>query len=1680
MERVMTVSTPPQPASADTQLLASILRHSTAGSAAPTAHLNRLHQACLALERCRRALLKMVEAAPTPAVDLAGAEADSQQYRQAVAHWWQQLAPGFTTARLQVAADQRRLYLNELALLGQATLALSDAGLAMVDAMLQQREGVQVSRHYAPQLPQLADALLVESGGGQPCVLFMPDQTVELVEYPDRGTMNQALGELFGQPFEWQGRPLDSTQDPCLISIRGSLDTLLDEEVSAWQTGDSAAPAHVRERFGTRLAKAVPHALRHALNQALAYDAELYSRMVSFGSLTPSWPVYITERKQADLLRRIQAWIGPEQELTEGLESYRRQYDELNRDEQAMTNTLAVLRHETGWLADDFWTHHKAGLIERRHRHLLNEARLQLAEGTLDADDLQRLEQVLDGKPDLSSPELPDQPVSAALTLAVESQSVTLDGALVIAQAQSLQEPGATLPVLFYLPGKGGGLAKFSSLDVLCEQLRFTLNSGLHTALWRHISPLQREMAMSDVTQVRVQRIEGAAMVHSVQAQIDAVGTVLKAMRVRGGPVADKDPLSKEPGQFYAEWADNLCCPDHPARDRAIDQLAEQQRTALMAHQLPQWLLDAQSGVREEYARQLTDFHAAAGVLEQHLTRTLPSFETLAQQQLNERLERDMGVKLDLQQISVELPQAVHDKVDIDPQFGMPVAGRNWQPSEATVTFSLSQLARYNVDANNEFEVARLRFARFTTVGLQPLPAGLNADYLIKTLPDLDVARVYREKLSRTFNLPSAHTAEQQLANEVLLKPYELGIVLEGYVAHHRRRLSDGGWQLLCQAAAMREPQQQRSAGIQTHWVVFKPGQSVSGERGGQALGGLCAIESLSSGMVLLYLPQAPDDQGLIEASSLDDARRRLVQRLIARPPMVAWLAERVAQGADSARHQSFIEQALQRSFEGFIGFSQALNLQVTVQQFQYRQWLLQAQSLADARSTLDIRRQHKIASGLRYLMYLKAVLSFVPGLGTLISLKDGWDDGHSAAAAFERGNSVEGVLFSGSVMLSVLDVLLTVIPGGASLATMARLARRSTRLRQASQLTVAPSVAAAKRYVLTPFLGYDAPMPAGSARARAGRDAGTWLHGDQLWIEHAGKHYPVYRRPGEQTLRLKKNNAHGYEPPVRWNGKDWEYHTDTGLRGGIKSRIAETIIADSIASPDFTSHHARQFLNQFDFPEPVQRRLELDLAIYYQTHGTLPAWVQAYRRAGGSEPSELMRLLSQPPLNAGQPVLLPQPLVRPPVSTPAVAARPGSVVPVVPVMHVRPTVAAAPVQAGPSYVTWPAASSSTPPVAGPSRAAVVAPGRRPATLVDNSPVDPQWALPARDVTVLERVEGQLPIFRMAGRDHAEVVNIGGRSYQILPAGAQPHQHSVLLKHPQLDAESFDAVDFSMQLDIHYQPRPARYEGGHWVMQGGLFGEPITRLVEQVRPGFTSDGARLIARRVYAMADPTTSRLSSSRLFTLRATLDAWHNQSKAPLAALNDPLLLLDQRTPVTMNGGRMRLGVSPRLNQTGFVRLDFNLSAEGVPDLVLRSALLSNKAGVSGRRALQQLLEKLLSNAGYHIIDDVVTRIDRASVVIFQRVGLDEVFMMYMRRATPKSYEIDISGANARYVLSNRWLDHQLSDAGGARWSRLDEMISTARRDGKLVRLVGGTVFPYGNLHRPEAFVTRLADTF
>ncbi|WP_455913735.1 RHS repeat-associated core domain-containing protein [Pseudomonas syringae] len=93
---------------------------------------------------------------------------------------------------------------------------------------------------------------------------------------------------------------------------------------------------------------------------------------------------------------------------------------------------------------------------------------------------------------------------------------------------------------------------------------------------------------------------------------------------------------------------------------------------------------------------------------------------------------------------------------------------------------------------------------------------------------------------------------------------------------------------------------------------------------------------------------------------------------------------------------------------------------------------------------------------------------------------------------------------------------------------------------------------ASTKGHTIQPFEGYEvADASLSGAIAQTGKDQGTWLKDGQLWIWRDDKAFRVYRRNGEQTLRLKKSLLRSYEPPVHINGGEWKYHSDVGLKGG-------------------------------------------------------------------------------------------------------------------------------------------------------------------------------------------------------------------------------------------------------------------------------------------------------------------------------------------------------------------------------------------------------------------------------------------------------------------------------------------------------------------------------------------------
>ncbi|NBB12785.1 dermonecrotic toxin domain-containing protein [Pseudomonas sp. SLFW] len=625
---------------------------------------------------------------------------------------------------------------------------------------------------------------------------------------------------------------------------------------------------------------------------------------------------------------------------------------------------------------------------------------------------------------------------------------------------------------------------------------------------------------------------------------------------------------------------------------------------------MPLWLSTVEQSVRDEYAQRLTEYHASAQALESHLDHALPSFEGFVRARIKARIKDDLGIDLDLDpdRVTVELPKRVWRDYRIDPQYGRVTNYfAPWVASREREHLTLAALAERNFAADDAQMARRFDFAAIHGT------SRLTGTWLHAVIPKLDVALHYRNLLKEVFRLAPGSTAQQQLDAERLLEPYQHKIELEAFSEIKRRRLSEAGGLLLQLAAQSRSQAESDAAGIEMNWLQFKPGTSVSGEQDSHTLSGLCVIRSSSSNNTVIYLPDAPGDLLTIEGADPASAKSRLMQRLISTPALVTYLAQRTLEAQQVARHVSYINQAQARGFEGFLRFVPALDLQLAAQQLDTRAWMLQQAIQSRARTRFDIQTEQNRQQGETYVGYLKALLGLLPGIGTLVSVQDGWLDGHDAMKAFREGRLDDGLLALGSTAMSVLDVAMSVIPGAASVFVLGRMARRGARLGTATS--------GLRPHLLMPFEGYEVPKTLTDAVPQSGRDLGTLLKDGQLWIEREGQAYEVYRRAGEQTLRLKKTAVHGFEPPVRFHNGAWVYHSDVGLRGGMRSTIAETLIAQAHGDPAFKNRHARQLLDEFEFPADRQRRLELDIAVHYQQHKATPEWAEAYRRPPQAEP---------------------------------------------------------------------------------------------------------------------------------------------------------------------------------------------------------------------------------------------------------------------------------------------------------------------------------------------------------------------------------------------------------------------------------------------------------------------------
>jgi hypothetical protein len=418
-----------------------------------------------------------------------------------------------------------------------------------------------------------------------------------------------------------------------------------------------------------------------------------------------------------------------------------------------------------------------------------------------------------------------------------------------------------------------------------------------------------------------------------------------------------------------------------------------------------------------------------------------------------------------------------------------------------------------------------------------------------------------------------------------------------------------------------------------------------------------------------------------------------------------------------------------------------------------------------------------------------------------------------------------------------------------------------------------------------------------------------------------------------------------------------------------MRSTIAETLIAQAHGDPAFKNRHARQLLDQFEFPADRQRRLELDIAVHYQKHKAVPEWAEAYRRPPQAEPqpgtSGSKR--KDPPTAEGQ------------------QARPS--------------------QPRPSALL---------------------------DALDGVDRWKRWGRPLDEAGRLQQVEVFPPIFRLKDEPGITFVQIDGHRFDILPSGASQNPSIVFLKSPTTLEDSFSGLNETIRRDRLNQPGMASFKDGRWTVHGPLFRLKIQHLVEEAMPGLSPATCRILAEKIYDAADQTHTGLTATRLINIKATLNAWKRGQLAPLLQLNDPLLMLEGAhfTGIGTTTPRQWISYGPSIED--FKRLDFAVSKPSLVTLLDR-VTSGPRIGGPAKSALRDFMSALITDAGYRMVSDGETVLQVRSILLFRRTGQEHLYMLNTHFVSAAQVEFQTLNPNAAVPLSNRWLDEWVAARPG-----------------------------------------------
>jgi hypothetical protein len=776
----------------------------------------------------------------------------------------------------------------------------------------------------------------------------------------------------------------------------------------------------------------------------------------------------------------------------------------------------------------------------------LAEARVQYRLGSLTRSEYTAIERCLE--PLLDHQEPPQAYLFSRLVLADGENREPWNGALVLQAISPLAGQPAPARLLLYRFGVEGGWSAHGSSDLLLKAAAVALGA-------------------LGSQQVALEPASASALTDALDQRV----AVLAALTA--------GPLSRDARErLLLEALDELTVPVNPARLLALARVEETRRSLYLGEQAQAWLSRMPPQVRNHLAGLITQYVQAIGASDVLLRRDLPTQEAFAATQVAEQLATSFGLT---EPCRVKLKLPAHVTFVKEPIAGSGAPGvptkRVPYPSRESELLSLETLAVRQVNEDLETRLV------FLEVQVSPpdhpqrdaLKAGINALWLRRVLPELDVAGKY-ERLLTDVHLRAGQFNNGAHEEDVLTRPFALMLEMHWMIAAQQGRLDARGVAMAERACHAKAPDAWQAGEMN---LSLRPAAlTVFDERthsSGSTLAGVTFIHDSVSGTTLLYLPQVPGGQAFSQYATLSAAKEAL-EDLFVDERMRRYLCDRALEG-EPRRLESFVNQALIRGYRNLINAREPwpAHQSMTRNQYLAELGLTVTAYRASSTSKADQLFDQVGRSGGKAVGYIRLVFGFIPFLGSAIALVDALEASIEAANAFASGDSIHGLEATESVLLSLVDALFDFGPGalaGASASASLMATARARQLRQglAGSGRLRKLSGWTARRADEAFSGYERSVGLTTHAGTEGQWRNVYREPGGNFITRGSFVYAVEWDESLRTWRLAATRTRGYRQPIALDeAGHWQTHgqlygslVEGGLRGGggVQSYIADRL----------------------------------------------------------------------------------------------------------------------------------------------------------------------------------------------------------------------------------------------------------------------------------------------------------------------------------------------------------------------------------------------------------------------------------------------------------------------------------------------------------------------------------------